>query len=107
MPEIWSDSVYRQEGGVFEGPPPWKIGEPQPEIAELIRARSSAATAATREQGLTNAAFVQAHITSFTGYDGPYSTILDNIASSAHGSPRPSRRDRLCRRVPRLTAAVT
>src|SRR5215510_5463463 len=31
------DSVYRQEG-VFEGPPPWNIGEPQPELAALIRA---------------------------------------------------------------------
>jgi SAM-dependent methyltransferase len=31
------DSVYRQEGA-FEGPPPWNIGEPQPELAELMRA---------------------------------------------------------------------
>ena len=31
------DSAYRQEGA-FEGPPPWNIGEPQPELAELIRA---------------------------------------------------------------------
>ncbi|MGV0635914.1 class I SAM-dependent methyltransferase [Mycolicibacillus trivialis] len=31
------DSVYRGEGD-FEGPPPWNIGEPQPELAELIRA---------------------------------------------------------------------
>ena len=31
------DSAYRQEG-TFEGPPPWNIGEPQPELAELIRA---------------------------------------------------------------------
>jgi SAM-dependent methyltransferase len=31
------DSVYRQQG-VFEGPPPWNIGEPQPELAELIAA---------------------------------------------------------------------
>src|SRR5829696_9870126 len=30
------DSVYRQEGA-FEGPPPWNIGEPQPELAQLIR----------------------------------------------------------------------
>jgi hypothetical protein len=29
------DSAYRQEGGVFDGPPPWNIGEPQPEITEL------------------------------------------------------------------------
>ena len=31
------DSAYRQQG-VFEGPPPWNIGEPQPEITALIRA---------------------------------------------------------------------
>ncbi len=31
------DSAYRQEGA-FEGPPPWNIGEPQPELAELIAA---------------------------------------------------------------------
>lgn len=29
------DSVYRQQG-IFEGPPPWNIGEPQPELAALI-----------------------------------------------------------------------
>jgi ubiquinone/menaquinone biosynthesis C-methylase UbiE len=31
------DGVYRQEG-VFGGPPPWNIGEPQPELAALHRA---------------------------------------------------------------------
>ena len=31
------DSAYRGEG-VYEGPPPWNIGEPQPELAALIRA---------------------------------------------------------------------
>ena len=31
------DSVYREQGR-FEGPPPWNIGEPQPEIAALIGA---------------------------------------------------------------------
>lgn len=31
------DSAYRQQG-VFEGPPPWNIGEPQPELAALIAA---------------------------------------------------------------------
>jgi SAM-dependent methyltransferase len=31
------DGAYRQEG-VFEGPPPWNIGEPQPELAALYRA---------------------------------------------------------------------
>ncbi|KLO27018.1 class I SAM-dependent methyltransferase [Mycobacterium haemophilum] len=29
------DSTYREQGG-FEGPPPWNIGEPQPELAALI-----------------------------------------------------------------------
>ena len=31
------DSVYREQGE-FEGPPPWNIGEPQPELAALIAA---------------------------------------------------------------------
>jgi SAM-dependent methyltransferase len=31
------DNAY-QEQGDFEGPPPWNIGEPQPELAALIRA---------------------------------------------------------------------
>ncbi|MDZ4268167.1 MAG: methyltransferase domain-containing protein, partial [Mycobacterium sp.] len=31
------DDAYRGEGE-FEGPPPWNIGEPQPELAALIRA---------------------------------------------------------------------
>ncbi|WP_328362042.1 class I SAM-dependent methyltransferase [Mycobacterium sp. NBC_00419] len=30
------DSAYKQEGS-FPGPPPWNIGEPQPELAALIR----------------------------------------------------------------------
>lgn len=36
-PEVldW-EGVYRGEGD-FEGPPPWNIGEPQPELAALIR----------------------------------------------------------------------
>lgn len=29
------DSAYRREGA-FDGPPPWNIGEPQPELAALI-----------------------------------------------------------------------
>jgi SAM-dependent methyltransferase len=32
----WDDAY--QEQGPFEGPPPWNIGEPQPELAALIRA---------------------------------------------------------------------
>jgi 2-polyprenyl-3-methyl-5-hydroxy-6-metoxy-1,4-benzoquinol methylase len=31
------DSAYREEGD-FEGPPPWNIGEPQPELAALMSA---------------------------------------------------------------------
>jgi len=31
------DSAYR-EHGKFEGPPPWNIGEPQPELAALVAA---------------------------------------------------------------------
>lgn len=31
------DSAYREQGA-FEGPPPWNIGEPQPELATLIAA---------------------------------------------------------------------
>ncbi len=31
------DSVYREEKE-FEGPPPWNIGEPQPELAALMAA---------------------------------------------------------------------
>jgi SAM-dependent methyltransferase len=113
-PEVldW-DSVYREEGE-FEGPPPWNIGEPQPELAALVAAgkfRSdvldagcgfaelslalaaqgytvvgidltptavAAATKAAAQRGLTTASFVQADITSFTGYDGRFSTIVDS-----------------------------
>jgi SAM-dependent methyltransferase len=113
-PEVldW-DGAYREEGE-FEGPPPWNIGEPQPELIPLIAAgkfRSdvldagcgfaelslalaaqgytvvgidltptaiAAATKAAAERGLTTASFVQADITSFTGYDGRFSTIVDS-----------------------------
>ena len=107
------DSAYRQKGA-FEGPPPWNIGEPQPELAELIRAgkiRSdvldagcgyaelslalagqgytvvgidltptaiAAANRAAQERNLSNASFIQADITSFTGYDGRFNTIIDS-----------------------------
>ena len=107
------DDAYRGEG-VFEGPPPWNIGEPQPELAALIAAgkiRSdvldagcgyaelslalaaqgytvvgvdltptaiAAATKAAAERGLTTASFVQADITSFTGYDGRFATVMDS-----------------------------
>ena len=107
------DSVYKQEGG-FDGPPPWNIGEPQPELATLIRdgkitgdvldagcghaelsltlaaagstvvgidlspTAIAAATEAARERGLSHATFVCADITSFTGYDEGFSTIVDS-----------------------------
>jgi SAM-dependent methyltransferase len=107
------DSAYRQKGH-FDGPPPWNIGEPQPELAALWRAgkfRSdvldagcgyaelslalaadgytvvgidltptaiAAADRAAQERGLSNASYGQADITSFTGYDGRFSTIIDS-----------------------------
>jgi len=122
------DGVYREQG-VFEGPPPWNIGEPQPELAELIRegkirsdvldagcgyaelslelARQgytvvgidltptavAAATKAAQERGLTNATFVQDDITSFTGYDGRFNTILDSTLF--HSLPIEARDDYL------------
>ncbi len=107
------DSAYREQAH-FEGPPPWNIGEPQPELAALAAAgkfRSdvldagcgvaelslalaaqgytvvgvdltptavAAATKAAQERGLTTASFVQADITTFSGYDGRFSTIVDS-----------------------------
>jgi SAM-dependent methyltransferase len=107
------DSVYREEGG-FEGPPPWNIGEPQPELAALVAAgkvRSdvldagcghaelslalaadgytvvgieltptavAAATQAAKERNLSNATFVQDDITTFTGFDDRFNTIIDS-----------------------------
>lgn len=107
------DSAYRGEAG-FEGPPPWNIGEPQPELAALIAAgkvRSdvldagcghaelslalasdgytvvgieltptavAAATQAAKQRNLPNATFVQDDITTFTGFDGRFNTIIDS-----------------------------
>ena len=107
------DSAYRGEG-VYEGPPPWNIGEPQPELAALIRAGKvrgdvldagcghaelslalaadgytvvgieqsptavAAATEAAKERNLPNATFVQDDITTFTGFDGRFNTIIDS-----------------------------
>jgi SAM-dependent methyltransferase len=107
------DGAYRQEG-TFEGPPPWNIGEPQPELAALIKAgkvRSdvldagcgyaelslalaadgysvvgidltptavAAANKAAQERNLSTASFVQADITTLTGYDGRFSTVIDS-----------------------------
>jgi SAM-dependent methyltransferase len=107
------DSAYQGDGR-FQGPPPWNIGEPQPELAALIAAgkvRSevldagcgyaelslalaadgytvvgieltptavAAATNAAQERGLSNATFVQDDITTFTGFDGRFATIMDS-----------------------------
>jgi SAM-dependent methyltransferase len=107
------DDAYREEGG-FDGPPPWNIGEPQPELAALIRdgkVRSdvldagcghaelslslaadgytvvgieltptavAAARMAAQERNLPNASFAQDDITTFTGYDGRFNTIMDS-----------------------------
>lgn len=108
----WDDAY--QESGHFQGPPPWNIGEPQPELAALIESGKirgdvldagcgvaelalalaargqtvvgidltptavAAATKAAEERGLTTATFVQDDITSFTGYDGRFNTIVDS-----------------------------
>jgi SAM-dependent methyltransferase len=107
------DGAYRGESG-FDGPPPWNIGEPQPELAALHKAgkfRSdvldagcghaelsltlaadgytvvgmdlsptaiAAANRAAQERNLRTASFVQGDITSFTGYDGRFNTIVDS-----------------------------
>ncbi len=107
------DDVYRGETE-FDGPPPWNIGEPQPELAAVIKSgkvRSdvldagcghaelsltlaadgytvvgieltptavAAATKAAQERDLPNATFVQDDITTFTGFDGRFNTIIDS-----------------------------
>jgi len=107
------DDAYRGEGQ-FTGPPPWNIGEPQPELAALHRdgkfrsdvldagcghaelslalaadgytvvgvdlspTAIAAATRAAQDRGLTNASFVEADITSLSGYDGRFNTVLDS-----------------------------
>jgi SAM-dependent methyltransferase len=122
------DEAYNEQG-VFEGPPPWNIGEPQPELAALISAgkiRSdvldagcgyaelslelarqgytvvgieltptavAAATKAAEERGLNTATFVQDDITSFTGYDGRFNTIIDSTLF--HSLPVEARDDYL------------
>lgn len=107
------DEVYKEQGE-WEGPPPWNIGEPQPELATLIAAGKvgsdvldagcgvaelslalaadgdtvvgidnsptavGAATKAAQERGLSTASFERADITSFTGYDGRFNTVIDS-----------------------------
>jgi len=123
-PSIEWDAAYRQET-----PPPWSIGQPQPELAMVIdrgKVRSDvldagcghaalslalaargytvvgldasptavgAAAAAAAEQGLTTATFAQADMTSFRGYDGRFSTILDS--GLLHALPPEKREDYL------------
>lgn len=119
------DSVYRGDGE-FDGPPPWNIGEPQPELAALWRSGAfrsevldagcghaelslalaadgytvtgidlsptavAAATDAAAQRGLSDrATFVAADITSFTGFDGRFSTIVDSTLF--HSMPVESR----------------
>lgn len=53
----------------------------------------SAAAAAAAEQGLTTASFAQADITSFDGYDGRFTTILDS--GCLHSLPIEKRQDYL------------
>jgi 2-polyprenyl-3-methyl-5-hydroxy-6-metoxy-1,4-benzoquinol methylase len=45
---------------------------------ELTPTAVAAATEAAHDRGLTNAAFVQDDITSFTGFDGRFDTIIDS-----------------------------
>lgn len=107
------DGAYKGEAG-FEGPPPWNIGEPQPELAALHQAGKfesdvldagcghaelslalasdgltvvgldlsptaiAAANNAAQVRGLSTASFAQADITSFTGYDGRFNTVIDS-----------------------------
>jgi 2-polyprenyl-3-methyl-5-hydroxy-6-metoxy-1,4-benzoquinol methylase len=112
-PMHWEDA-YQKKVPVFDGAPPWNIGEPQPELAALIEAGKvhgdvldagcgvaeltlalaaqgytavgidnapsaiADATKAAEERGLTTATFVQADITSFTGDDGRFGTVMDS-----------------------------
>jgi SAM-dependent methyltransferase len=45
---------------------------------DLTPTAVAAATKAAQERGLTSASFVQADITSFSGYDGRFSTVVDS-----------------------------
>src|ERR1700744_1055328 len=53
----------------------------------------AAAKAAADEQGLTTATFAQADVTSFSGYDGRFATILDS--GCLHSLPTEKRQDYL------------
>jgi SAM-dependent methyltransferase len=114
MSEVMGWEGAYQEEGDFEGPPPWNIGEPQPELAALVQAgrvRSdvldvgcgyaelslalaaqgytvhgidsaptaiAAATKAAADRRLPNATFQQADITTLTGLDGRFNTVIDS-----------------------------
>lgn len=106
------DDAYQEK--VFDAPPPWNIGEPQPDLAALIAdgkvhgdvldagcgvAELSLALAAdgytvvgvdnsptaiaqankaAQDRGLTTATFVVADITTFSGYDSRFGTVIDS-----------------------------
>src|SRR6185369_14133666 len=84
--DMMFDSAYRGEAAEMGlgNRPPWSIGEPQPEIAALIAAGRfhgdvlDAGCGEAAKRGLTNAAFEVADISSFTGYDGRFNTIVDS-----------------------------
>ncbi|VBA36090.1 Tellurite methyltransferase [Mycobacterium attenuatum] len=107
------EAAYREQG-VFRGPPPWNIREPQPEITALIQAGKicsdvldagcgvaelslalaesghtvvgvdisataiAKARQAAKKRGLRTARFVQCDITSLTGYDERFNTVIDS-----------------------------
>lgn len=108
----WDDAYH--ENGIFSGLPPWGIGRPQPQIADLIsqgKFRSDvldagcgygdtslvlaalgytvvgidrsviaidAATEERRRRRLPNATFVSSDITSLTGYEDRFATVVDS-----------------------------
>src|SRR6185312_8638615 len=83
------DTVYRGEAEElgFGARPPWSIDEPQPELAalgyttvglDLSPTAIELARAEAAKRGLTNASFEVADISSFTGYDGRFGTIVDS-----------------------------
>lgn len=108
----WDDAYH--ENGIFSGLPPWGIGRPQPQIADLISQgmfRSDvldagcgygdtslvlaalgytvvgmdrsviaidAAVEERRRRRLPNATFVSSDITSLTGYEDRFATVVDS-----------------------------
>jgi SAM-dependent methyltransferase len=108
----WDDAYHAD--GIFSGLPPWCIGRPQPQIADLISHgrfrndvldagcgngetslvlaalgytvvgidRSVIAIAEAAEEGrrrrLPNATFVSSDITSLTGYEDRFATVVDS-----------------------------